>query len=163
MYALEEMTEEVWNYSMDLNLKGTFFFVQQVAAVMKEQGRGGKIVNVASVAGLSCDPAPVLFDYVASKSAVIGITKSLARALKPIGVNINCVIPGGMMTPGAFNTPMTEASKAVRASMPQVPQPNKDPDEVARAIFMMATGVSDYMYGTAFPVDGGAHLGVITE
>lgn len=160
MNALEEMTEEIWDYSMDLNVKGTFFFIQKVVSVMEKQGRGGKIVNIASVAGISCEPAPVLMDYVASKWGVVGITKSLARALKPLGININCVIPGGMMTPGAFNTPMTEASKAVRAKMPQITQPSTDPDEVARAVFMMTTGVSDYMHGANFPVDGGAHISI---
>lgn len=158
--TLEELTEDVWAESMDTNLKGTVFFVKEVAAVMEKQGLGGKIVNIASVAGLSGDPGPVCFDYVASKAGVIAVTRSLARAMKPIGVNINCVIPGGMMTPGAINSDMSDASKEVRAKMNMPPTPVSDPDEVARAVFMLTTQVSDYMQGAYITVDGGAVLSI---
>lgn len=155
---LSEMTEEVWDEIVDTNLKGTVFFVKEVAQVMEKQGSLGKIINIASVAGLSADPAPVMFEYVASKSGVIAVSKSLARAMKPLGINLNCVIPGGMLTPGAVNTNATEEVKKLRESMAQVPV--ADPDMVARVVLMMATHISDYMYGSTITVDGGAYLGM---
>lgn len=148
---LSEITEDSWDEMMDVNLKGTVFFIQAVAKVMEKQGRGGKIVNIASIAGLSNDPLPIMFEYVASKSGVVGVTKSLVRAMKPLGVNINCVIPGGMYTPGAFNTQQSNAVKEL--TMPKCPV--ADPDEVARVVFMLTTGISDFMHGATVAADGG--------
>jgi NAD(P)-dependent dehydrogenase (short-subunit alcohol dehydrogenase family) len=156
--TLDEMTEDAWYEIMDVNLKGTVFFIKAVTKVMEKQGHGGKIVNIASVAGLSFDPSPVMFEYVASKSAVLAVTKSLARSLKPLGININCVIPGGMITPGAINTEATDAVKEIRKSSSSVP--TADPDEVARAVFMLTTEISSFMYGSYIAADGGAYLGM---
>lgn len=155
---LSEITEDSFQRMMDINLKGTLFFTQAVAAVMEKQGRGGKIINISSVAGLSMDPAPIMFEYVASKSGVIALTKSLVRALKPIGVNVNCVIPGGMIAPGAINTQRTESAQEICKSLPQTPV--SDPDEVARVVYMLATDVCSYMHGATVTVDGGDCLRV---
>lgn len=155
--TLDEMTEESLAEALDVNLKGTMFFVQAAAKVMEEQGRGGKIVNIASIAGCSNDPAPLMFEYVASKSAVIAVSKSFVRALKPIGVNINCVVPGGMVTPGAVNTVRSEAAKALNVP----PCPVGDPDEVARVVFMLATEISSFMHGAVVAVDGGDLMHVV--
>jgi NAD(P)-dependent dehydrogenase (short-subunit alcohol dehydrogenase family) len=154
---LHDVTEASWYELMDTNVKGTLFFVKAVTPVMGKQG-GGKIVNVASVAGLSVDPAPVMFEYVSSKSAVIAVTKSLVRALKPIGININCVIPGGMITPGAVNTEATDEAKAKRSGLRRTP--TADPDEVARVVFMMTTEIARFMHGATIVADGGDSLGV---
>jgi NAD(P)-dependent dehydrogenase (short-subunit alcohol dehydrogenase family) len=155
--TLYEITEESWNEHLDINLKGKLFSIQAAAKAMEKQGRGGKIVTVASVAGLSEDPAPIMTEYVASKSGVVAVTKSLARAMKPLGVNINCVIPGGMFTPGGFNTSGTEAATAIRKGFAKTPV--ADPDEVARVVFMLTTQISDYMQGAVIVVDGGCVLG----
>ncbi|MTI48447.1 SDR family NAD(P)-dependent oxidoreductase [Sporosalibacterium faouarense] len=154
--TLSELTEESWEETLNVNLKGAVFFIKEVAKVMENQGKGGKIINIASVAGLSEEPAPVMFDYVASKSGLIAVTKSMSRALKPIDINLNCVIPGGMITPGAVNTPVTEKVKEIRKNMKSVPA--EDPDMVARVVYMMATNISDYMYGSTIIADGGAYL-----
>lgn len=156
--TLFDVSEESWNEHLDINLKGVMFFVQAVAKVMEKQGRGGKIVTISSIAGIASDPAPIMFEYVASRSGVIAITKSLARALKPMGININCVIPGGMITPGAINTSGTDEAKAIREGLP--PSPVGDPDDVARVVFMLTTQVSDYMHGESVMVDGGCCLGL---
>jgi NAD(P)-dependent dehydrogenase (short-subunit alcohol dehydrogenase family) len=155
--VLAEITEETWQELIDTNLKAQMFFVQAVVPVMEKQETGGRIVNISSVAGLSADPAPIMFEYVAAKSAVIALTKSLAKALKPKGIRVNCVIPGGMLTPGAITTHGTDAAKVLREA---TKSPLSDPDDVARVIFMLATPVSDFMYGATLPVDGGAFLGI---
>lgn len=155
---LSEITEDSWSESIDINLKGTLFFIQAVAKVMEDQKQGGKIINIASIAGLSNDPAPLMFEYVASKAGVIALSQSLVRVLKPIGVNINCVVPGGMITPGAINTVRTEKAKVLSAEMPRCPV--ADPDEVARVVYVLATQISEYMHGAVVAVDGGDLLQV---
>ena len=155
---LDEVTEESWKEGLDINLTGSLFFIQEVVRVMEKQETGGKIINIASVAGIPAVP-PVMYDYVAAKAAVIALTKSLAKVLKPKGININCVIPGGMMTPGAITTQATDAAKELR-STEKMTTPATDPDEVARVVFMLATQVSDFMYGSFVIADGGANLSI---
>jgi NAD(P)-dependent dehydrogenase (short-subunit alcohol dehydrogenase family) len=103
-----DLTEETWDDTIDTDLKGNVFFTQAVAKQMVKQGQGGKIVNVASVAGLAMETSyGCLTQYVAAKSGVVGISQSLARELKPLGININCVLPGGMMSPDAMHMDLT--------------------------------------------------------
>ena len=98
---------------------------------MVKQGQGGKIVNVASVAGLSMESSyGCLIQYAAAKSGVVGISQSLARELKPLGININCVLPGGMLTPGAMH--MERTPEIIELSKTNPTAPVTDPDEVAR-------------------------------
>ena len=150
-----ELTEEKWDAVVDTNLKGTVFFIQAVVRQIVKQGQGGKIVNIASIAGLSMEtPYGWLTSYVASKSGVVGISQSLAKELKPLGININCVLPGGMITPGNFHVEHTPALAEITQKYPRPPM--TDPDEVARVVYTLTTGISDYMHGATVVVDGGA-------
>ncbi len=152
-----DMTEETWDDTVDVDLKGTVFFTQAVVRQMVAQGHGGKIVNVASVAGLAMESAyGFLTQYVAAKSGVVGVSQSLARELKPLGININCVLPGGMLSPGAMHGAPTPELREAMTGFPTAPV--TDPDDVARVVFMLATGISDYMHGATVVVDGGARL-----
>jgi len=152
-----DLTEETWKDTLNTDLKGTVFFTQAVAKQMVKQGQGGKIVNVASVAGLSMESSyGLLSQYVAAKSGVVGISQSLARELKPLGIHINCVLPGGMMTPGALHGAPTPEIREAMKDHPTAPV--TDPDEVARVVYMLATGISDYMHGATVVADGGARL-----
>lgn len=152
-----DLTEETWDDTLDVDLKGTVFFTQAVAKQMAAQGTGGKIVNVASVAGVSMESAyGLLTQYVAAKSGVVGVSQSLARELKPLGININCVLPGGMLSPGAIHGAPTPELREYTKNFPTAPV--TDPDDVARVVFMMTTGISDYMHGATVVADGGARL-----
>jgi NAD(P)-dependent dehydrogenase (short-subunit alcohol dehydrogenase family) len=154
--SILEIGEERWDDSIDTNLKGPVFFIQAVVDCMVKQGRGGKIVNIASVAGVNAEHViGHMVQYVASKAGVIAISQSLAKELKPLGININCVIPGGMLSAGAVNTIMSEGTKQARAKR-DMRIPTDDPDLVARAVYILTTGVSDYMHGATVAVDGGA-------
>jgi len=154
-----DMTEATWDAVVDTGLKGTVFFTQAVARRMAEQGRGGRIVNVASIAGVSMESSyGMLVPYVAAKSGLVGVSQSLARELKPLGITINCVLPGGMMSPGAVHSSL-DITPDLREAMGEPGQaPVTDPDEVARVVFMLTTQVSDFMHGATVVVDGGARL-----
>jgi NAD(P)-dependent dehydrogenase (short-subunit alcohol dehydrogenase family) len=152
-----EITEESWDDIIDSDLKGTVFFTQAVARQMVKQGFGGKIVNVASVAGLSMETSfGCMTQYVAAKSGVVGISQSLARELKPLGININCVLPGGMLTPGAMHTEITPSVKEL--SKNSTSAPITDPDSVACVVYMMTTEISNFMHGATVVADGGSRL-----
>lgn len=86
---LENLTEAIWDSLFAVNLKGTFFCCRAVAPIMREQG-GGRIVNIASVAGITGQGSCIA--YCASKAGVISLTKSMARALGP-DIRVNAVAP----------------------------------------------------------------------
>ncbi|WP_258360133.1 SDR family NAD(P)-dependent oxidoreductase [Moorella sulfitireducens] len=154
-----DLTEETYDDTVDTDLKGTLFFTQAVVKQMVRQGRGGKIVNVASVAGFSAEPTyGCMIHYVAAKSGVVGITQSLAKELKPLGININCVAPGGMLTVGGMS--IKRPPEIIELSKTHPSAPTTDPDDVARVVFMLCTEISNYMHGATVVVDGGARWGI---
>ena len=164
LYRVEkfsDITEENWDNALDINLKGSFFFIQAVANQMIKQGHGGRIINISSNAGNSMENFfGWMIPYVASKSGVNGITKSLARELKSHGIRINAVVPGGMASVGGMMAFRSPESDEVRKNVPGAPI--GDPDQVARVVYMMATEMSDYMDGTVVHADGGTYLGFNT-
>ena len=153
-----DITEDYWDLSLDVGLKGAFFFNQAVANQMIKQGHGGRIINISSNAGNSMENFfGHMIPYVAAKSGLNGISKSLAREFKPHGIHINVVTPGGMASVSGMFIATTPEITELRKSVPGAPI--GDPDEVARVVYMMATGMSDYMDGTVVHVDGGTYLG----
>jgi NAD(P)-dependent dehydrogenase (short-subunit alcohol dehydrogenase family) len=158
MDKFSDVTEEIWDAGLDINLKGTFFFIQAVAKQMIKQGQGGRIINISSNAGNSMENSyGFMIPYVASKSGVNGITKSLARELKPHGIHINAVVPGGMLSIGGMAREKNAEIDEIRKANP--PAPMSDSDNVARMVYIMATEMSDYMDGSVVFVDGGTYLG----
>jgi len=94
--TLEGITEEDWDLTLDVNLKGVFLCNRAVTPHFKEKG-GGKIINVSSVGGRRGNPS--LFAYSISKAAVIALTQALAQQLAPYDVNVNTICPGIIYTP----------------------------------------------------------------
>ena len=94
-FGLLEMTEEDWDAVINVNLKGVFLCTQAAAKFMIER-RYGKIVNIASISGLSAHDAAV--NYGASKHGVIGLTRICARELGQYGINVNAIAPGIILT-----------------------------------------------------------------
>lgn len=162
--AFVDMDEEVWDKILDTDLKGQYFIVQAAARSMIRGKKGGKIVTIASVAHRADDMVKMamMTPYNAAKAGVVGMTKGIARELKQYGINVNCVAPGGMLTPGA----MTNGGRASKLYGPEYDQDvmkngagtpvAKSPDEVALMIIAMCTDISNYMYGQLIEVDGGS-------
>ena len=93
---LPEFTEKDWDDVMNINIRTLFFLSQAVGKVMIQQGRGGKIVNTASM--LSFQGGILVPSYTASKSAVLGLTRLLANELGAYNINVNAIAPGYMAT-----------------------------------------------------------------
>jgi NAD(P)-dependent dehydrogenase (short-subunit alcohol dehydrogenase family) len=91
-----DVTEEEWDFNMDVNAKGVLFCCQAEVRQFIKQGNGGKIVNIASLA--SKQPAVLLSHYAASKFAVLGFSKTLAMEVAKYSINVNCVCPGFVKT-----------------------------------------------------------------
>jgi NAD(P)-dependent dehydrogenase (short-subunit alcohol dehydrogenase family) len=142
------LTEEDWDRTLDVNLKGPFLCARAVAPRMLAQG-AGKIVNIADIAGLR--PWASYLPYCVSKAGVIAMTQSLARALAP-NVQVNAVAPGTVLFPGEFTAEQRE--QALR----HVPLGREgSAEDVARTVLFLLEG-PDYITGTVIPVDGGRLL-----
>jgi NAD(P)-dependent dehydrogenase (short-subunit alcohol dehydrogenase family) len=143
---------EEWDRVMAVNARGVFLCIKAVAIPMLAQGRG-KIINIASTTFFK--GAPRMMHYVASKGAVIGITRVAARELGRNGITVNCIAPGLTMTEpirakGEFAGSAYEASIASRA----VPREQVAMDLVGTMMFL-ASAQSDFISGQTIVVDGG--------
>lgn len=155
-----DLSEEVWDKTLNLNLKGAFFAAQAAAREMVESGAGGSIINVASVDGIK--PTGNLVHYDASKGGLNMMTKALAKDLGPKGVRVNAIAPGGITTPGTAqavpaNLPpgidLEALSKQMVAHLPLGRM--GEPDDVGRLALFLASPASAYMAGSVVVVDGG--------
>lgn len=135
---------------MDLNVKAVFNGCRAVAPIMKAQG-GGAIVNTSSMVSLYGQPAGV--GYPASKFAVNGMTKSLARELGPDNIRVNAVAPGVTRTDMVAALPKDMVE---RISAPIPLRRVGEPQEVANAFLFLASDMASYITGTILSVDGAA-------
>jgi 3-oxoacyl-[acyl-carrier protein] reductase len=149
---LEAMEEEIWDRTFAVNLKGAFFCCRAVAPLMKSQG-SGRIINIASVAGLTGQGSSIA--YCASKAALICMTKSLARVLGP-EIGVNAVAPGLIDTRwlegGSDPNGMRERYKS-NSVLKRV----GTPEDIAQVVLSLASEHS-FMTGQVVVVDGGISL-----
>ena len=151
--APEEVPLEGWQKVIDVNLTGVFLFAQAVGRTMIADGRGGKIVNIASVAGLGGAPAEVMnaIPYHASKGGVIAFTRDLACKWARHGINVNAIAPGWF--PSDMSHLVLERSPQIVERIPL--QRFGGPDDLKGAILYLASAASDYVTGHTLVVDGG--------
>ena len=145
-----EADEAMWVKTLEVNLIGQLLCSQVVARRLVEQGEGGAIVNIASIAAAVPHPDG-LVAYGASKAGVVNATRTLAKSLASAGIRVNAVLPGGMETPGVTSTP--------RRSGADIPLGHRaHPGEVALAVLFLASDLACYVTGAELVVDGGATL-----
>lgn len=169
--AFLDMDEELYDDIVDTDMKGQYFLVQACARSMVRAKHGGKVVTIASVAYRGEDMAhlAMMTPYNAAKAGVIGMTRGIAKELKQYGINVNCVAPGGMVTPGAIANSVETVARYGAEWQADSMAGGKDtpvastPDEMARMILTMCTSVSDFMYGKVVEVDGGAGFSFQTK
>jgi len=149
-----EIDPERWDALMAINLRGTLVCSQAVLAAMIADGRGGAIVNLASLAG-QVGGVVAGADYAASKAGVVALTKSLAKAAARYGVRVNAVNPGVIDTampaqfPPAARARMIEDTPLKRMGRP---------DEVASAIAFLASDDASFITGTTLDINGGLYM-----
>jgi len=156
--TVEDMSEEEWDNIMDSNTKSVFLGCKAVIPQMKEQG-GGKIINVASVAGKR--GAPKLAHYSASKFAVVGFTNSLAKELAREGITVNAICPGIIATQmwkllrKTWAEPQESEEESYERNVDRrIPQGiDQTPEDMGEAALFLA--LSDHVSGQAINVDGG--------
>jgi len=149
---LLEFTAKDWDDVMNINLRTLFFLSQAVGRVFKEQGRGGKIINTASM--LSFQGGIRVPSYTASKSAVMGLTRLLACELGEFGVNVNAIAPGYMATDNT--APLRADPVRSKEILGRIPAGRwGTPDDLKGAAVFLASSASDYIQGYTIAVDGG--------
>jgi NAD(P)-dependent dehydrogenase (short-subunit alcohol dehydrogenase family) len=150
----EQLDEAQWDRVMAVNIKGTWLASKAVVAHMRASG-GGSIINIASLAAVY--GLPYGLDYVASKAAVIGMTRGMARELGGDQIRVNAVAPSAVLTEGTeeFFGEKFEKAKAVIASG-QVIRRNLDTADITGTVVYLASDASRMVTGQTHMVDGGS-------
>lgn len=155
MHGLRELTEDQWDYVLDVNLKGQFLAAQVVAPIIAQAG-GGAIVNLSTVeaevvvaSGPHCQP-----HYNASKGGVRMLTKALAHELAPDGIRVNAVAPGPVDTTFSGVDLESDEVRAAFQSRMLIPRAAQ-PEEIAAVIAFLLSEDASFITGVQLPVDGG--------
>ena len=151
----ENLDEQQWDQVMQVNIKGTWLTSRAVVGYMRESGNGGSIINIASLAAVF--GLPYGLDYVASKAAVIGMTRGMARELGPDHIRVNAVAPSAVMTEGTaeFFGDKFEKAKTVIAANQLIPR-NLETADLTGTIIYLASDASRFITGQTHMVDGGS-------
>ncbi len=151
-----ECTEEDWDRTISINLKGVWLCMKYEILQMLKQG-GGVIVNTASAGGLIGTPGVAA--YTASKHGVVGLTKTAALEYVKAGIRVNAVCPGSILTPmiEASMSAHPELTESVLSKHP-IGRFGK-PEEIAEAVLWLCSDAASFVVGAAFSVDGGVVAG----
>jgi len=145
---VEDVTNELWNKVMGLNINAAFFTCRKAVKLFIEK-KGGTIINIASIGGRAgCA-------YTASKHALIGLTKNIGYDYAQKGIRCNAIAPGGVNTNITFGMePHPFGFERMSAGVNNAP-PAADPDEIAQVALFLASEKSSYINGTVLTADGG--------
>jgi NAD(P)-dependent dehydrogenase (short-subunit alcohol dehydrogenase family) len=167
MAPLEQISEEAWDRTLDINLKGAFVTLQAAAPALRASGRG-RVVTIASDAGRRGFPTQSV--YVASKFGLVGFSESMAAELAPDGVTVNCVCPVGCPTTSMGQEVLrvkveregrSADSIAAAAARGNPLGRNATEADVADAVLFLISEHASFLTGLALDVDGGAKLGAV--
>lgn len=163
-----EVTQQQWDDVLGVCLEGVWHTVSAAVPAMIDAGNGGSIVMTSSAAALKS--APQLSPYIAAKSGVIGMMKSMANDLAPHRIRINCIAPTAVPTdfvlndrlyqifcPGEENPTVDDAAK-VLAGMHPIHEPWVEPKDVSAAVAFLASDEARYVTGIVLPVDLGLSI-----
>ncbi|MCH8082723.1 MAG: SDR family oxidoreductase [Myxococcales bacterium] len=156
--TIEKSDETIWDETLDINLKGTFFCSRSALPALRENG--GAIVNLASVSGLQGSVEGAV--YSASKGGVVNLTRALAMELAP-DIRVNCVCPGWVdtdMLRRDYVDLADDPAAAEREAIEESPLKRvATPEEIAIAIAYLASHDARFITGVALPIDGGISAG----
>jgi NAD(P)-dependent dehydrogenase (short-subunit alcohol dehydrogenase family) len=148
---LNKKTEDDWDFTLDINLKGAFFGAQAAAKQMIKQ-KSGKIISIASIAGFV--GFENIVDYCASKGGVIAMTKELALELAKYNINVNAIAPGIIKT--KMTEDMLKDKKTREDLLAQTPLGRVGkPEDIGKAAVFLASDDASFITGHTLVVDGG--------
>jgi NAD(P)-dependent dehydrogenase (short-subunit alcohol dehydrogenase family) len=151
-FTVDEVTEEDWDFQIDVNLKATFFLNRTAATLFRAQGRGGRIVNFSSQGWWTGGFGGSVV-YTASKGGVTSMSRGLARTYAKDGITVNVVSPGGVDTP-MMTTNQTD--EQLESFLQMVPIGRlATPKEVAGAVVFLASEQGRYVTGATLNISGG--------
>lgn len=151
MADLASTTDEIWQKTIDVDLKGVFLGIKFAVPEMEKRGKG-KIINIASIAGLVGFQG--ITAYCAAKGGVVNMTKELALDLAPKKINVNAIAPGVIKT--AMTADILKAPKMAEGMLAQTPIGRLgEPEDIAYAALYLASDESDFVTGHILVVDGG--------
>ncbi len=146
-----QLEEAEWRKVIEVNLTGTFLVTKAVAQALIEQGEGGRIVNISSIAGR--EGIATFAAYGASKAGIILFTRVLARELAPHGINVNCVCPGLVGTYRMQDVTQGPIREAVMRTIPLGRE--GQPEEIGELVAFLCGPDASYVHGQAINIDGG--------
>lgn len=148
----EETTPEQWRRTLDINLTGAYLVTWAVKPGMIDRGYG-RIVNVASIAGLRARPMSIA--YAVSKAGMIALTKSLSDAIAPLGIRVNAIAPGLIDTEILDDVEQAQLDTIIAATpLQRIGQP----EEIANLVYVLLSDEASYMTGQTIVASGGRVL-----
>jgi NAD(P)-dependent dehydrogenase (short-subunit alcohol dehydrogenase family) len=148
---LAHHTEDIWDDTIDINLKGSFLTTQRAVPEMLKQGKG-KVIHIASIAGQIGFPNSTA--YCASKGGIMGMTKAMAMELAPKKINVNCIAPGDVATP--LNEHLLRQPEYLKARVDNTPYGRVGRvQDIAPGAVYLASDESDFANGLTLTIDGG--------
>lgn len=147
-----DIDEDEWDHIMNVNLKGVFLACQVVGRYLIDQGEGGSIINISSMAGMT--PLSKVFTYSASKAGLINLSQNLAREWAPHDIRVNCIAPG--FFPAEQNRKIL-TDERISDIMGHTPMDRfGEPEELVGTVLMLASDTAgSFITGANIPVDGG--------
>ena len=147
-----EFGEDDWEAVVKINLSAAFYLSQAAARHFVEEGRGGRIINTASV--LSYEGGMIVPSYSASKAGIANLTRALANEWAPLGINVNAIAPSYFTT--ELTSALREDEERSAALLSRLPAGRfGEPEDLKGAAVFLASDAADYVHGTILPVDGG--------
>ena len=153
--SIEEISSEEWDRVLAVNLKGAFNCAKQVTPIMKKQ-RSGKIINISSSSGGRSVSVSGGAHYTASKAAILGLSRHLAKELAPFDINVNAICPGMIDTPMIRELMSSQEFNSVQRSLPM--GRCGTPKEEAEVVLFLVSEAASYINGATIAVDGASLL-----
>jgi 2-deoxy-D-gluconate 3-dehydrogenase len=147
-----EFGEDDWEAVIKINLSAAFYLSQAAARRFVEEGRGGRIINTASV--LSYQGGMIVPSYSASKAGIANLTRALANEWAPLGINVNAIAPSYFTT--ELTSALREDEERRTALLSRLPAGRfGEPEDLKGAVVFLASDAANYVHGAILPVDGG--------